>query len=75
MGYDDAPYWATPLPTELRRTLPELRRTPAELRAASYLSYVAEPYWAMGHLSWATAHPTELRRTLLSYAPPCFITL
>ncbi len=70
-----APYWATPHPNELRRTLNELYRT--------LLTY-ATPFRAMPHPNWATLHPaelccsltelcrtlTELLQTLLRYATP-----
>jgi hypothetical protein len=53
--------WATPYPSELHRTLTELRSTPL-----SYAAHAA-PYWV-------TPHPTNLRRTLLSYAAAYWAT-
>jgi hypothetical protein len=58
-----APFWATPHPTELRRTLTELRRTLLNY-AAPWLSYAAP--------SELRRTLTELRRILLSHAAPLF---
>jgi hypothetical protein len=63
------------IPSGLRRTLSELRRTvfwasplphPVELRRT--LMIYAAPYWS-------TPHPTDLRRTLLSNAAPYWLIL
>ncbi len=48
--------WATPYPTELRRTV---------------LSYAA-PLLSYAATYWSTQHPTELRRNLPSYAAPVY---
>ncbi len=69
-----APYWGTPHPTELRRTLLSYAAPywdtphPSELRR-TVLSY-AVPYWATPHPLKYAAPYTELQCTLLSYTYP-----
>ncbi len=62
-GATSPPCWATPHPTELRRTL---------LGYATLLIYAAPMSYAAPY--WATPHLTELRCTLLCYAAPYWVT-